>query len=71
MVHLAPEEIQEVAELEESIQDRRGKYFRIKKDMPKISEFIQIEQNNLFDDNSEYYRIDNDDSPSCGVFCHR
>lgn len=71
MVHLAPEEIKEIAELEETIQDKRGKFFRLKSDMPKISKFIEIEENNLFDNNSEYYKTDNDDAPSCGVFCHR
>lgn len=71
MVHLAPEEIQEVAELEESIQDKRNKYFRIKKNMPKMSQFIELEKNNIFGDNSDYYETENDDSPSCGVFCHR
>jgi hypothetical protein len=71
MVHLAPEEIEEVAALEESIQDSRGKFYRIKKDLPKIRQFIQIEKNNIFGDNSIYYNTDTDESPSCGVFCHR
>ena len=70
MVHLAPDEIQEVAELEQSIQDKRSKYFRIKNDMPKLSQFIAIEKNNIFGNNSMYYKTD-DDAPSCGVFCHR
>lgn len=71
MVHLAPEEIEEVAELEESIQDARGSFYRIKKDLPKIRKFIEIEKNNLFGDNSIFYNTDTDNSPSCGVFCHR
>jgi 3'-phosphoadenosine 5'-phosphosulfate sulfotransferase (PAPS reductase)/FAD synthetase len=71
MVHLAPDEIEEVAQLEEAIQDKRDKYFRIKKDMPKMRQFIEIEKNNLFGDNSKYYESDADESPSCGVFCHR
>ena len=71
MVHLAPEEIEEVALLEEKIQDYRGKFYRIKKDMPKIRQFIEIEKNNIFGDNSIYYNTDTDESPSCGVFCHR
>jgi 3'-phosphoadenosine 5'-phosphosulfate sulfotransferase (PAPS reductase)/FAD synthetase len=71
MVHLAPNEIEEVAKLEESIQDKRGKFYRIKNDLPKMRTFIEIEKNNLFGDNSKYYESDNDDSPSCGVFCHR
>jgi hypothetical protein len=71
MVHLAPDEIKEVAEIENSIQDNRGKFFRIKNDMPKIEDFIKIEENNLFGNNSRYYENDDDKSPSCGVFCHR
>lgn len=71
MVHLAPEEIEEVAKLEESIQDERGSFYRIKKDMPKIRHFIDIEKNNIFGDNSIFYDVDTDKSPSCGVFCHR
>ena len=71
MVHLAPDEIQEVAELEQSIQDKRSKYFRIRNDMPKLSQFIAIEKNNIFGNNSMYYKTDDDNAPSCGVFCHR
>lgn len=71
MVHLAPDEIQEVAKLEKEIQDKRGKFYRIKSDMPTMEEFIKIEQKNLFGDNSKYYEYDPDNAPSCGVFCHR
>lgn len=71
MVHLAPNEIEEVAELEEAIQDKRGNFYRIKRDMPKIRQFIQLEKNNIFGDNSIYYDVDTERSPSCGVFCHR
>ena len=39
--------------------------------MPKMSQFIELEKNNIFGDNSDYYETENDDSPSCGVFCHR
>ena len=71
MVHLAPDEIREVAELEKSIQDKRGKFYRIKNSLPSIEKFIEIEKRNLFGDNSEFYQIDEEKSPSCGVFCHR
>lgn len=71
MVHLAPDEIEEVAQLEESIQDARNSFFRIKKNLPKMRHFIEIEKNNLFGDNSVFYETDTDKSPSCGVFCHR
>lgn len=70
MVHLAPDEIEIVAMLEEKAQDVRGKYYRIKQDMPAMREFIQIEKNNLFGDLTPYYDA-GEESYSCGVFCHR
>ena len=70
MVHLVPNEAEKVRELEENVQDKRNKYFRIRQNMPTMREFIEIEKNNLFGDLSEYYD-DSDDQYSCGVFCHR
>ncbi len=70
MVHLAPEEINLVKEIEESIQDYRGSYFRIRQNMPAMAEFIELEKNNLFGDLSPYYDA-SEESYSCGVFCHR
>lgn len=70
MVHLAPEEINLVRLLEEKAQDKRGKYYRIRRDMPSMAEFIETEKNNLFGDLSPYYDA-GDEQYSCGVFCHR
>lgn len=70
MVHLVPDEIEKVRILEENVQDNRNKYFRIRSNMPKMSEFISIEKNNLFGDLSDQYE-DSDEQYSCGVFCHR
>lgn len=70
MVHLAPNEIELVRMLEEKAQDVRGKYYRVKQDMPPMREFIETEKNNLFGDLSPYYDA-SDDQYSCGVFCHR
>lgn len=70
MVHLAPEEIDLVRILEEKAQDARGKYYRIRQNMPSMKDFIEIEKQNLFGDLSPYYD-DSDDQYSCGVFCHR
>ena len=70
MVHLVPDEIEKVRRLEENVQDKRNKYFRIRSNMPKMAEFIAIEKNNLFGDLSEYYDA-GDEQYSCGVFCHR
>lgn len=70
MVHLAPEEIDLVRILEEKAQDKRGKYYRIRHNMPSMADFIAIEKNNLFGDLSPYYDA-SEEQYSCGVFCHR
>ncbi len=70
MVHLVPEEIERVRILEETVQDKRNKYFRIRSNMPKMKDFIELEKSNLFGNLSEYYD-DSSEQYSCGVFCHR
>ena len=70
MVHLAPDEIDLVRVLEEKVQDKRGKYYRIRQNMPAMRDFIEIEKNNLFGDLSPYYDA-SEEQYSCGVFCHR
>jgi 3'-phosphoadenosine 5'-phosphosulfate sulfotransferase (PAPS reductase)/FAD synthetase len=70
MVHFSLDEIEEVATIEETIQDKRNKFFRIRSNMPKMRDFILIEKNNLFGDNSGYYSQP-ESFQSCGVFCHR
>ena len=70
MVHLALDEINLVRVLEEKAQDKRGKYYRIRHNMPAMRDFIEIEKNNLFGDLSPYYDA-SEEQYSCGVFCHR
>ena len=70
MVHLAPEEIDMVRILEEKAQDKRGKYYRIRSNMPSMGVFIETEKKNLFGDISPFYDA-GDEQYSCGVFCHR
>lgn len=70
MVHLAFDEINEVKDIEQQIQAERNRYFRIRSNMPKMGDFISIEKNNLFGDNSDYYQY-SEEKKSCGVFCHR
>ena len=70
MVHLVPHEIEKVRVLEENVQDRRNKYFRLRENMPVMRDFIKIEKNNLFGDLSQYYDA-GEEQYSCGVFCHR
>jgi 3'-phosphoadenosine 5'-phosphosulfate sulfotransferase (PAPS reductase)/FAD synthetase len=70
MFHLALKDLELVAKIEETIQDDRDRYFRIRSNMPKMRDFMAIEKGNIFGDLSQYY--ENDDKPkSCGVFCHR
>jgi 3'-phosphoadenosine 5'-phosphosulfate sulfotransferase (PAPS reductase)/FAD synthetase len=69
MVHLSREEIESVSELEKKVQDKRGKFYRIKRDMPSIEEFISIEENTLF--NQKDFYLAEKDHYSCGMFCHR
>jgi 3'-phosphoadenosine 5'-phosphosulfate sulfotransferase (PAPS reductase)/FAD synthetase len=70
MVHFAPDEIEEVARIEETIQDARNKYFRIRSNMPRLRDFISLEKNNLIGNLSGFYAADSE-RKSCGVFCHR
>lgn len=71
MIHLSPDEFDEVAELEESIQDARGEFYTIKKDMGKLKMFKQqvLDQKLLFDPKSVYATVNHE--TSCGVFCNR
>lgn len=48
MAHLAHDEALEVAELEESIQDQRGKYYHIHQDIPNMRRFIQNHRSQQF-----------------------
>lgn len=72
MVHFAPEEAYQIAEIEETIQDARGKHYRIRQNMPRFRDFISIEQNNIFGKEAikQCYKK-TDKRKSCGIFCHR
>lgn len=47
MVHLAPEEIEAVADLEDSVQDRRKKHYGIRDGIPNMRRFIEDERRTL------------------------
>ena len=70
MAHLAPDELEQVAKLEEAVQDCRGKFFRIRQNMPIVRDLINQEKGTLFNA-SELYDDYDGESYSCGVFCHR
>lgn len=71
MVHLAPQEFDELIKLEESIQDERKGYYSIKKDIGPLRNFKKktLDQKELFDP-KDIYSIVNNETP-CGVFCNR
>lgn len=62
----------ELAEFEESVQDKREKYFAINQDIGKLSDFIEAvkAQGELFDMRQTYPTYEDNHSP-CGAFCHR
>lgn len=71
MVHFSLDEIEEVCLIEETIQDQRSKYFRIRSNMPRMRDFIEIEKQNLFASKIRDYYSQSEKPQSCGVFCHR
>lgn len=71
MVHLAPEQIEGVAELERAIQDARGTHYGVRDGIPNLTEFIANESNALFEVDELYPEQTVKESTPCGVFCHR
>ena len=69
MAAMNPQEFDNVMYLEEAIQDERGKYFRIRKNMPRLRELKAETQNTLFKPEEMY--LTEDIFTPCGVFCHR
>lgn len=69
MAALNPQEFDNVMWLEEAIQDERGKYFRIRKNMPRLRELKTEVESALFKP-EEMYLTEGIFTP-CGVFCHR
>lgn len=70
MALLAPEEAYSVADLEESIQDRREKFFSILPSGQPMRQFIEESRSTLLPA-SELYPEDKTPETSCGVFCMR
>lgn len=72
MVHFAPNEAKEIADLEEAIQDQRGKHYRIRQNMPAFRDFIKIEEANIFGREAIKACYEKPHKhKSCGIFCHR
>ena len=71
MAVLSPEEADSVADLEEVIQDRRGKFYSVRDGIPSMRNLIAEARMNLFAGDEEQMYTDQDIHTSCGVFCHR
>lgn len=69
MALLNPKEFDEVADLEQSIQDKRDKFFHVIDSIPNLKEFKKHAESVLFTA-EEMYPIINT-STRCGVFCNR
>lgn len=65
-------EADQVAELEEIIQDERGEYYGIKSDIPNMREFIDgVRNQTSIVSAEELYQTEQQAHTPCGVFCHR
>jgi len=75
MIHLVPEVVEELIQLEETVQDERGKYFRMFANCKSSLRQMREEETvgTLFD-KSDAWRAaaETDDvGEACGLFCHR
>lgn len=69
MAILNPDEFDEVAQLEEDIQDKREKFFHIIDSIPNLKKFKKQAEKILFTPDEVYPTINN--VTHCGVFCNR
>lgn len=69
MAILNEKEYDEVADLEQEIQDKRDIFFHIISSIPNLREFKRYAKSILFDADEIYPTIN--DSTNCGVFCNR
>jgi hypothetical protein len=66
---LNPIEFDEVANLEEEIQDKRDKFFHVIDSIPNLKDFKEHAKSILFKPNEIYTTTNN--ATKCGVFCNR
>lgn len=69
MAILNEKEFDEVAQLEQDIQDKRDKFFHIISSIPNLKEFKKQAQSVLFKAEEIYPVVNN--VTKCGVFCNR
>jgi len=73
MCILSPEQFQEVVDIEEAIQDRRGKFYGIRDGIPSMKGLkLKVDsQPMLFEADDIYDIAASEAQTNCGVFCHR
>ena len=69
MAQLSPEEFDEVADIENGIQDERGKFYSIRDGIKSMEELGKLARSGMFDP-KEVYKYSPQETP-CGVFCNR
>ena len=69
----APEQFREVEDIEQAIQDRRGKFYGIRDGIPSMKRLReQAETQGLLFGLDDIYDVAAAEAQtSCGVFCHR
>ena len=70
MAQLSPDEFKEVEDIEKEIQDERGKYYSIRKNIPSMAELRKLAETSIFSPDELYSKYDLPETP-CGVFCNR
>ena len=70
MALLSPDEFKQVEDLEQEIQDERGKFYSIRKNIPSMKALRELEENSMFSPDELYNDYDTPETP-CGVFCNR
>lgn len=70
MALLSPEEFKEVEDIENEIQDVRGKFYSIRKNIPSMEQLRLLAETSIFKPEELYNDYDLPETP-CGVFCNR
>lgn len=75
MIHLTPEVVSELVQLEQDVQDERGQHFRMFANCRlALADMVRDETQNTLFDKSEVWaaaaEVD-DVGEACGLFCHR
>ena len=70
MAHLAPDEFKQVEDIENEIQDMRGKFYHIRPNIKSMKELRLLAETSMFTPDEMYGDYELPETP-CGVFCNR